>query len=453
MTELVIIGAGVAGLVCAALASARGLSVTVVETGTSAGGLWRSNNVELGGQSYQLDAGLRLPVLSGTKSIDDAVFHRPDFRFSWHYHDGWPREGAITAKRFNPESSCLDTTVLGAKLDVALDEMRKTGAADDIKNAEDYSLNWFGPTLTNGLVRDAILGLFETEMSQLTPNAVKWFLPRRIIAGDHHATSRLQEEEALAGRIAHARHVDLPKDLARQFLRPSEGGISTWINALQQSLSANGVKFLFSDAVKEICRVPGSQRIASLVLRSGKRIHTAGVVGTIAPAIIARALGETTGDLPRFRHLGISHVLIDRPVIHHAEYALNFNRNPAFFRAIFHGNIGGGQSAENIITFEHLVGETLPTELLGSALDECKRCGIIDPDASVLDSCSDFYRNVIPVPTLEHGQANAKFKRDTLDQIANLRLVGRSAGTPFLDGIIQEAALSIEATIGTDIHV
>ena len=62
MTELVVIGAGVAGLVCAALARAQGASVTVVEAGALAGGLWKSTAVDLGGQSYRLDAGLRLPV-------------------------------------------------------------------------------------------------------------------------------------------------------------------------------------------------------------------------------------------------------------------------------------------------------------------------------------------------------------------------------------------------------
>ncbi|WP_312363299.1 NAD(P)-binding protein [Ensifer sp.] len=450
MTELVVIGAGVAGLVCAALARAQGASVTVIEAGASAGGLWKSTAVELGGRSHHLDAGLRLPVLSGTKSIDDAIFHRPDFRFSWVYYDGWPRESAITADRFNAESSCLDTTVLGAKLSVALDEIRATRPVEGAENAEDYSLNWFGPTLTNSLVRDAVLGLFETDLSELAPNAVKWFLPRRMIAGDHQATARLLDDDALAGRIAHARYCDLPKNAARQFLRPQSGGISTWINALQQSLAADGVTFLFNDAVQDIDRAPVTQRVERIVLRSGAVIRPAGVISTIAPALVARAMGVSPGALPRFRHLQISHVLVDRPVSHQAEYALNFNRHPAFFRAIFHDNIGDTEAGSHIITFEHLVDELLPADLARAALDECRRCGIIDPNATVLGSHSDLYRNIIPVPTVDYGKATAQLKGDTLDRVPNLRFVGRSAGTPFLDGIIQEAALAIKTTIGAE---
>ncbi|KQU97774.1 hypothetical protein ASD00_17475 [Ensifer sp. Root31] len=450
MTELVVIGAGVAGLVCAALARAQGASVTVVEAGALAGGLWKSTAVDLGGQSYRLDAGLRLPVLSGTKSIDDAIFHRPDFQFSWVYYDGWPRESAITADSFNSESSCLDTTVLGTQLNVALDEMRATRPVENADNAEDYSLNWFGPTLTNGLVRDAVLGLFETELSELAPNAVTWFLPRRMIAGDHQATSRLLDDEALAGRIAHARYSDLPKNAARQFLRPQSGGISTWINALQQSLAADGVTFLFNDAVQEIHRAPVTQRLERIVLRSGEVIRPAGVISTIAPALVARAMAVSPGALPRFRHLQISHALVDRPVTHQAEYALNFNRHPAFFRAIFHDNIGDIPAAGHIITFEHLVDELLPADLAGAALNECRRCGIIDAGATVLGSHSDLYRNIIPVPTSDYGRATAQLKQDTLDRVPNLRFVGRSAGTPFLDGIIQEASLAIKTTIGAE---
>lgn len=67
MTEVVVVGAGVAGLVAAIELAAQGLGVTVLERGASAGGKLRS--VEVAGQ--QLDAG---PTVLTLKAVFEEVF-------------------------------------------------------------------------------------------------------------------------------------------------------------------------------------------------------------------------------------------------------------------------------------------------------------------------------------------------------------------------------------------
>lgn len=455
MARLTIIGAGIAGLVSAALAHARGFHVTVVEAGPAAGGIWKSTKVMLGGNPFFLDAGLRLPVATGDARLDDIIFHRPDFRFEWTRFDDWPRESAITANAFNPESSCLDATVLGETLHSVITEMRSSvepgGAAP--ANALDHSIYWYGPTLANGLIRDAVMGLFETELSDLDTNAVQWFVPRRVVLGDHMATAGFQADEALTARVAHARHIDLPKGMHRPFLRPRDGGISTWVTALQASLEEAGVTFIFNDGVRAVGFDSDDREIDTLMLKSGRSIASDQVICTVAPALFAQAARGVSGPPPQFRHLRISHMLVDHAPEHRASYSLNFNRNPQFFRAIFHDNLQEIGADSHIVSFEHLVDDTDTPDLAVQALAECIRCGALPSGTQMLDLHSDQYRNSIPVPTIRHAHATAELQRTILKPITNLQFVGRSAGgAPFLDQIIHEAEAATTAITRSHSH-
>lgn len=452
--RLTIIGGGIAGLVCAALAQARGFAVTVVEAGPSVGGLWKSTEVHLGDHRLSLDAGLRLPVATGDDALDRLIFHRPDFAFDWIRLNGWPREGAITANIFNPENSCLDATVLGEALEAVIAEMRSASADTGATvSALEHSLRCYGPTLTHGLIRDAVMGLFETDMAELEAKAISWFVPRRVVLGDHRATAALLADERLAGRVAHARHKDLPAGGNRPFLHPREGGISTWVTALYVSLQRAGVTFMLNDGLRAIELDTSSRGIGRLTLKSGHVLETDEVICTLAPALLAQAAGMPMGPPPRFRHLRISHVLVDRPPAHRTSYGLNFNRHPAFFRVVFHDNLHALPDGAHVLTFEHLVDEAGTPDLVAKALVECRSSGAMPAGTRLIASHADQYRNSVPLPTIAQGRAAAAYQR-ALAPIRNLRFVGRSAGgAPFLDQIIREADAAMTATMEHYAHV
>ncbi|MFM7350211.1 MAG: FAD-dependent oxidoreductase [Erythrobacter sp.] len=447
MTQTTIIGGGIAGLVCAALAHARGHEVTVIEAGLELGGLWKSSEVALGGYRLALDAGLRLPVATGEARLDDAIFHRPDFAFAWDRFEGWPREGAICAGRFNPENSCLDAGRLNARLADVVAEMRQSSPApSEPATARDHAVAWYGPTLADGLVRDAVLGLFETELEALAPQAVRWFVPRRVILGDHEATARLLADPRLEGRVAHARHQDIPQATSRPFLQPRGGGVSTWVRALHASLERAGVRFILGDGVAAIAARPAPGAVDRLVLRSGVELAVDQLISTLAPGLILRALGAPTGAVPQFRHLRISHVLVDRAPDHKACYGLNFNRHPAFFRVIFHDNLSALPEGAHVLTFEHLIDDTDRPDIAAAALEECRRSGAMPAETRLLTSDSDLYRNAMAVPLLAHVEEAARQHAALLAPLRNLRFVGRAAsGAAFLDQIIREADAAISA--------
>jgi protoporphyrinogen oxidase len=450
MNQTTIIGGGIAGLICAALAQARGHAVTVIEAGPQLGGLWQSSEVALGDYRLALDAGLRLPVATGESRLDDAIFHRPDFAFAWGRFAGWPREGAMTAGRFNPENSCLDAAVLNQRCADVVAEMREVAPAPaEPATALDHALAWYGPTLATGLVRDAVMGLFETELAALAPEAVRWFIPRRVMLGDHEATARLLADPRLAGRVAHARHQDIPQDTSRPFLKPPSGGVAIWVRALHASLSHAGVRFILGDGVAAIAARPQAGKIDRLVLRSGEELAADQVISTLAPGLILRALGAPGGPPPVFRHLRISHLLVDRAPDHAACYGLNFSRHPAFFRVIFHDNLAALPAGAHVLTFEHLVDDADRPDLAAAALEECRRSGAMPAGTRLLASHSDLYRNAMAVPLLAQARETARQSAALLAPLRNLRFVGRAAsGAPFLDQIIREADAALSAIEG-----
>ncbi|MEC3909144.1 NAD(P)-binding protein [Sphingobium sp. CR2-8] len=452
MTALAIIGGGIAGLVGAALAHARGRDVAVIEASKGVGGLWHSTKVELGGYSFILDAGLRLPVATGDARLDGLLFHRPDFAFDWSHLDGWPREGAITAGRFNPENSCLDATMLGEALHGVIAEMRGARQGDEAPaSALDYAVGHYGPTLAHGLIQDAVHGLFGRALAELDAKAVQWFVPRRIILGDSAATAALLEDPALSGRVAHARHADLPAGANRPFLRPSAGGISTWIDALHASLAHAGVRFILEDGLDRIVADHG--RVRAIILRSGERLDIDQLLCTTAPSRIAEAVGLAVPPSPLFRQLRISHVLIDGAPGHQASYCLNFNRDARFFRAIFHRHPGELPLGLHVVSFEHLVADGDRRDLAAAeAVAECASAGALPVDARIIDESSTDYRNSVPVATLGDSRAAAKL-RETLCSFTNLHFAGRSAGgAPFLDQIIREIDRTLDAMAGAYTH-
>ncbi len=441
MPQLTVIGAGIAGLVAAALAHARGYAVTVVEAGATAGGLWKSSEVVLDGHKLWLDAGLRLPVATGNARLDGLIFHRPDFGFDWTMIDGWPRESAITAGHFNVENSCIDATRLGAELPQAISDMRAAQRGDGPGSALDHSLGHYGATLTGSLIRDAAFGLFGMELDDLEAQAVQWFIPRRMILGDPAATAALLGDERLSGRVAHAQHADLPAGMSRTFMRPSAGGISTWTTALQRSLQEDGVEFIFNDQVESAEFAAGGRAIRGLVLKSGRRIDVGHVMCTIAPSLLASVIGFQRGAQPPFRDLRISHVLVDRAAGHRSNYCLNFNRDARFFRAIFQHDAPAGVS---VISFEHLVAHDDDRDHAADALGELIRAGGMPEGTRAIAASTERYPNSVPVPAIPYVRNAEKMHREMSTSIPNLLFAGRSAGgAPFLDMIITEIETAI----------
>jgi protoporphyrinogen oxidase len=443
--KVVIIGAGIAGLVSAAVAEELGHEVVVLDRADRVGGLWTSRTVELAGRSYDLDEGLRLPVKSGIARFDRAVFDRCGT--DWTVIAGWPREGGFSGGRFSPESSCMDASSLGPLADKACDEIRASASnrsATTSLHAAESIASTYGETLTNALFRPALKGIFGRDLETLAPHADVGVIPRRVVFGDAALTRTLLDDPDIAPVVAHARHDDLPEGRSKTFLYPSEGGIRAWVEALKAALTGRGVEFHLGEQVTQMDIAKG--RVRQLCAASGANWHADLFIATVPVPLLAMMAGrdDIPAQRPDFRHLAISHVCLDRPLDHQVAYALNFEEQAAFFRCVFIDNITGLQPDRAIITFEHLLGDDEskadPHDIVVHAVDQARQGGALPADIKPLDWGFRLHRFFMPLPTVAYHGYLQDARSKLIAMATNLRLVGRAAsGALFLDDIIREA--------------
>ena len=447
--KVVIIGAGIAGLVSAAVAEELGHEVVVLDRADRVGGLWTSRTVELAGRSYDLDEGLRLPVKSGIARFDRAVFDRCGT--DWTVIAGWPREGGFTAGRFSSESSCMDASGLGPLADKACDDIRAIGSnrsATTSTHVAESVASTYGETLTNALFRPALKGIFGRDLETLAPHADVGVIPRRVVFGDAALTRTLLDDPDIAPVVAHARHDDLPEGRSKTFLYPSEGGVRAWVEALKTALTGRGVEFYLGEQVTQMDIAKG--RVRQLGAAAGANWQADLFIATVPVPLLAMMAGrdDIPAQRPDFRHLAISHVCLDRPLDHQVAYALNFEEQAAFFRCVFIDNIIDMQGDRSIVTFEHVLGneglEADPVDIVSQAVDQARQRGALPGAVEMIDWDFRLHRFFMPVPTCAY-QSYLLDARTKLSAMAdNLRLIGRAAsGSLFLDDIIRESVAKV----------
>lgn len=449
--SVVVVGGGVAGLVSALIARRKGADVTVVEQASRAGGLWWSQSVSLAGETHDLDHGLRLPLTSGLSEWDADLFHNPHVDFDWVQFDGFPREAALFDDMLTQESSCFDARLLGRQTNAAgllglVAAVAKRPDPDAAAYANDFEFitAHYGSVYRDHIFAPIMRGFFKRELHELAPGVNRSIVPRRIIATDVAERERFVAElPELAGVLAHAEHAALPRDMPRRFIYPRSGHISCWVTALQQHLQDLGVNFIFGTGVKGIAQETGA---AQLTLGNGSRLQGDVVVWSL-PLVFLALMRPDLGLkplLPDFITLGVHHLKLDRPLPHDRQYLLNFNANPALFRAVFRDNILGTTS--NIVTVEqllHLRRDEMPEsedQAARRCLDELQRCGAVGQDANLVAHACILHRNFLPVLTPQYAAFNTELAQRVAETLPAVEVVGRAGnGALFLDGIIHDA--------------
>jgi protoporphyrinogen oxidase len=262
--------------------------------------------------------------------------------------------------------------------------------------------------------------------------------------GDPQETAILLQDEILRGRIAHARYQDLPLGAHPNYIRPKNGGISTWINSLYNSLNNDGVIFIFNEKIKDLDVSGGI--VNKINLSSGISLNPYSIICTIPVLLLSRYFG-IVGEKPEFRDLLITHIAIDKNVSHSCQYVLNFNKEGKFYRAIFHQNIPGGEASAGVVTLEHLVDDvTNVTELALEAIHECAETGLIENTTNI-SQCNYLHRNSVPVPTVAYNSHSAKVSQQVCSKAKNIVFTGRASGSLFLKSIIDDAVFLIDQQI------
>ena len=455
--KLVIVGAGVAGLVAALVGLRHGYKPVVVEMGDQAGGLWTSHDVTLGQDRFTMDAGLRLPVLSGLSDWDNEIFFNPRIDFDWIRWDGWPVESGITQGRFTPESSCADMRglapdMLKAGIKAMAEALARSPDTDPHSYADDaeYVTALYGDIFRDQAFAPALQGITGQRLEDAAPSTSRIFVPRRLVVCEPGEIDALVAQyPSLGGYLGHATHATLPEGRARQFVCPADKGIRGWIAALGRHLEDLGAEFRYGARTTAIERNGDGLNVT---LDSGEVLPAARMIWTVPPVMLLQLLPDlgVAPLRPELLTLGIQHVrLKDFPAGLRAQYVLNFNADAGFFRAVFWDNIM--EAKDHLISFELLFQPgDVPSdeETCRAALADLIRGGALPEGVEHAGQHRMLFPNALPRITPAYKTMNEDLMQALERSCPALSCIGRAAGgSLFLDDIIQEAVKMIDRDV------
>jgi 1-hydroxycarotenoid 3,4-desaturase len=304
---VVVVGAGIGGLVSALLLAAEGAQVTVLERAARPGGKLREVTVD----GHPIDSG---PTVMTMRGVFDAIFAQAGARLNEHLS---LRLATILARHSWPDGSRLD---LHADVERTAEEIRRFASAADAagyrafcaRTAEvfetlDESFMQNAAPSPIGLARSAGFGGIGA-MTRIRPFSTLW----RVV-GDYFRDERLRQ---LFGRYATycgsspflaPGPLMLIAHVEQQGVWTIEGGMYRLAEALTDLGRARGVAFRFGAEATEIVV---SEGVASGVrLVTGETIAASAVVFNGDPVALAtgllgtQAAGAVTGWKPEDRSL------------------------------------------------------------------------------------------------------------------------------------------------------
>lgn len=283
---IVIIGAGMGGLVAAALLSARGHAVTVVERARAVGGKACQANVD----GAAIDAG---PTVFTLRDVFEEIFAAAGAAFSERIRVT-PAE--VIARHCWSGGEGLDLFADSRRSEDAIGSFAGAEAARGFRRFQaeaeriytildtsflrDAKVAWPGPLMWR-------IGLWRLgALRAIRPYETLW----RAL-GDHFADARLRQLYARYATYCGSSPFRAPATLmliAHTEARGVwliEGGMSALAEALQKLAEENGVRFRLGCTVETIRVERG--RAAGVVLETGERISASAVIANADPAALA----------------------------------------------------------------------------------------------------------------------------------------------------------------------
>ncbi|WP_432199697.1 1-hydroxycarotenoid 3,4-desaturase CrtD [Erythrobacter sp. W53] len=288
-TPTVIIGAGIGGLTTAALLSARGMPVTVLEKEATPGGKVRQLDVD----GTPVDAG---PTVFTMRPVIDAIFeaagactddHLQLTRADTLARHAWDRTGHLDL--FADHERSVDAIGQFAGSDAARGFREFSTEAKRIFDILDE------PMLRGGKVSWPLplmwrIGLWRVgALHAIRPYESLW-----KVLGEHFADPRLQQLFGRYTTYCGSSPFQTPATLMliahveAQGVWKIKGGMNALANALETVARGNGTRFRYGAKVEEIQTSRG--RVTGVTLESGEVMHTRSVVCNADPSALGAGM-------------------------------------------------------------------------------------------------------------------------------------------------------------------
>lgn len=233
--KVVLVGAGINGLIFANLLVKKGYMVRLIESGPSIGGNFRA--VSVGDNKY--DRGLYLPQLTGFDEIDSIFVDGQDVNL----RGGVEKDiaGNIFKGVLNDRSLFIDISKNKKLAQRVFFEMsEKYGAsASKTRSVNKYFINRFGETAYNEIFQNILQNLVSYAIDDYDVAALKVFHLTRLVFFDEIGSARIKQNDFYNARVAYPNQMTIPDNFISDktpFVYPRKYGLYNLISGLEKQL-------------------------------------------------------------------------------------------------------------------------------------------------------------------------------------------------------------------------
>jgi phytoene dehydrogenase-like protein len=279
--DVVVIGAGIAGLAAASELSTRGCSVLVLEHGHQAGGLMagirrRGFYFDVGCQSFE-DMGIMFPLLAGWGLDGTARFRRARYRVVMPGLDAdvesIPQIAAAFQRAYPASAAGLEQVFAQhQRTSALLSRLFQPGRVPHVVDGGARSLVRWAARALGGASPGALPGRVRELATLLLGDAGAWYRARLPPSGVRDLLERCGYTRMNVFVASAFWHL-----WAHDYWYP-EGGLQAWLDRWVACLEARGVRFLFKRTATRLEVDRG--RVVAVETQRGERLEPAQVVYT-----------------------------------------------------------------------------------------------------------------------------------------------------------------------------
>ncbi len=432
MSDVVIVGGGIAGLTAALLLAEKDFRVKLIESAPDLGGLLRSHTR---GQWGEFDHGTHVFSETGLEELDAVLFAELRGSPDWIGHPHCTQDTFFSNRR--QQSSFLDVRLLGTELhDRAWQEMQALSPPEQSPTTLAESVaSAYGPTLEKHVFSPVMQKMFGTGLDELASDAAQLFGLRRLVLGTPEATRELKAAHPWHDSRLAFHHLTEGASPIRHFY-PRECGIGLWTKQTITRIKALGVEILASTQICKVELDKTGRRLEALVLSNQRRLACDSLIWS-APAfhlLKLAGLPLLAGvSPPRHRRAMIADLVLDRPLDSHSHYLTCYEPTMRTFRVTNYGALQNKPTRTPAkVTMEVLTDANASDQITQhSLLSELVAMGLVPSETKILESWLDGVNHGFPILT-------PGFKRDALalgdfitSQLDNVLLGGRASGRVF----------------------
>ena len=419
----VVVGAGIAGITAAYFESLNGREVILLESGSSPGGLLKSDSV----MDHYFDYGTHIYSQTNVQELDQFLFSNLD-------HNNCIISRKITTAnycfgRMNNKNSYVDTSNLPKQeFNQGCMDLLSIAEQSESENLQHYITSRIGTTFFDRILKDVVIKFMGLEADKLSPKAGLIFDFNRVLAFDEIVTGRLTKNSLYDASLGH--HVR--RDGVKKYY-PKEGGIGKVVEFLMGKLCNSGVQFRPST---KILRVLEKQGKVNKIVTENKSISTDKLIWTLPAGVLIQLTGgNQRTKLPDFRKTGLYDYIFDQPLDSDAVYINVYDTNLLSGRITLYQNLT--QSNTFSCTVEVLTDNDYDLHSASDrVLQELVEMRLIDSKGNCKYKQFREIKNGFPLLTTDFVENQKQLQQYCDKYFHNVVFVGRNANLFFMTEIL-----------------